>query len=100
MFSMLELSTFFTVKDWDWYGYFHPEHEKLAQKIAYKLHIKWILSELFFRPEPVKEPLHIGLLKVALTICVGLYVGAKFSMRMVAFLEEYNIFVHEEDDDD
>jgi hypothetical protein len=38
--------------------------------------------------------------KVFLAVSFGLYLGAKLSMRMVAFLEEYEIFVPDEDDDD
>eukprot|EP00090_Calanus_glacialis_P009442 TRINITY_DN17814_c0_g1_i1.p1 TRINITY_DN17814_c0_g1~~TRINITY_DN17814_c0_g1_i1.p1 ORF type:complete len:127 (-),score=41.38 TRINITY_DN17814_c0_g1_i1:39-419(-) len=54
----------------------------------------------FIKPEPATEPLHLGLVKVFLAVSLGLYLGAKLSMRMVAFLEEYNIFVPDEDDDD
>merc|ERR1719244_2440792 len=52
------------------------------------------------RPDPVGEPLAQGLVKVGLVVSLGLYVGARISMSMVAFLEEYDIFVPDEDDDD
>ena len=55
---------------------------------------------VFFRPDPTGEPLAQGLVKVGLVISLGLYVGARISMSMVAFLEEYEIFVPDEDDDD
>eukprot|EP00092_Neocalanus_flemingeri_P071042 GFUD01087270.1.p1 GENE.GFUD01087270.1~~GFUD01087270.1.p1 ORF type:complete len:118 (+),score=20.62 GFUD01087270.1:117-470(+) len=52
------------------------------------------------RPEPATEPLHLGLVKILLTVFLGLYIGTSFSMKMVAFLEEYNIFVPDDEDDD
>eukprot|EP00091_Calanus_sinicus_P018480 TRINITY_DN4236_c1_g1_i2.p1 TRINITY_DN4236_c1_g1~~TRINITY_DN4236_c1_g1_i2.p1 ORF type:complete len:126 (-),score=39.52 TRINITY_DN4236_c1_g1_i2:35-412(-) len=71
---------------------------------AKKLSTGRILSVIdkhgFIKPEPATEPLHLGLVKVFLAITLGLYLGAKLSMKMVAFLEEYEIFVPDEDDDD
>ena len=54
----------------------------------------------YSRPEPATEPLHLGLVKIFLAISLGVYIGAKLSMKMVKFLEEYEIFVPDEDDDD
>ena len=48
----------------------------------------------------MKEPLPLGLVKIFLAVSVGVYIGAKLSMKMVTFLEEYEIFVPEDDDDD
>ena len=50
-----------------------------------------------------KQPTRYGIvdiLKVILTCIAGLTVGAWFSKRMVAFLEEYELFVLEEDEDE
>jgi hypothetical protein len=41
-----------------------------------------------------------GLIKAMLTMTAGLTVGAWFSKKMAAFLEENELFVPEDDDDD
>jgi len=52
------------------------------------------------RADPTTELLHHGLIRVVLAVSLGVYIGARLSMKMVAFLEEYEIFVPDEDDDD
>lgn len=50
-----------------------------------------------------KQPIRYGIVdisKVILTCIAGLTVGAWLSKRMVAILEEYELFVLEEDEDE
>ena len=53
-------------------------------------------EDLFHEPPKVRY----GLLKVALTIILGTYAGALFAMFGANFLEEFEIFVKEDDDED
>ena len=39
-------------------------------------------------------------LQIALVVSFGLYLGVLVSTSMVSYLEEYNIFVPEDEDDD
>ncbi|KAH7732052.1 Uncharacterized protein family UPF0466 [Aphelenchoides avenae] len=49
-------------------------------------------------PEPQTQPQAVS--KVLLVTAGSLYVGGKLAQQAAAFLEENEIFVHEEDDDD
>ncbi|XP_054156368.1 uncharacterized protein LOC128954793 [Oppia nitens] len=53
-------------------------------------------DDLFEEPPRVR----FGLLKVTITIALGLYAGALFAMFGANFLEEYEIFVTGDDEDD
>ncbi|XP_030759865.1 essential MCU regulator, mitochondrial [Sitophilus oryzae] len=49
---------------------------------------------------PPPERTSFGLFKVALTVMVGLFIGAGISKNIANFLEENDLFVPEDDDDD
>ncbi|CAB3359856.1 Hypothetical predicted protein [Cloeon dipterum] len=51
-----------------------------------------------FFEEPEKQP--YGLLGVAVTVFLGLFIGATISQNMASFLEENELFVPSDDDDD
>lgn len=53
-------------------------------------------EDLFHEPPKVR----FGMLKVALVIALGTYAGAMFAMFGANFLEEFEIFVKEDDDGD
>ena len=53
-----------------------------------------------FRPAPRQEPIVFGSVKILLVTCLGIYFGVNISKSMVKFLEEYEIFIPDEDEDD
>ena len=57
------------------------------------------LSNGFVSKQPTRYGI-VDILKVILTCIAGLTVGAWFSKQMVAILEEYELFVLEEDEDE
>lgn len=62
------------------------------------------LKRVFYSSyEPVKsQPTRssFGLLKASMVVVPCIYVGGYLSMNFASFLEEWNIFVPDEDDDD
>ena len=53
-----------------------------------------------FRPAPRQEPMVSGSVKILVVTCLGIYFGVNISKSMVKFLEEYEIFIPDEDEDD
>jgi len=54
----------------------------------------------YIKPEPQQQSLLGAGVKIALVVSFGLYLGVLVSTSMVSYLEEYNIFVPEDEDDD
>merc|ERR1712126_687288 len=54
----------------------------------------------YIKPAPRQEPLVSGSVKILLVTCLGIYLGVNISKSMVKFLEEYEIFIPDEDEDD
>lgn len=70
-------------------------HQQLPSSLRTTRHVDEILSIL---EEPPK--VRFGWLKIALTVIVGIYFGAVLARIGASLLEEYEIFVKDDDDDD
>ena len=53
-----------------------------------------------YRPQPFNLPLPSSLVKTGLTIYIGLGIGVKIGKCMVSTLDEYELFVLDEEEED
>merc|ERR1711879_696887 len=57
-----------------------------------------LLTDGTISPEPAKTT-RFGMMKVCLTVSLGLYLGAAISWKMAAWLEENELFTVQDEDD-